>query len=344
MKILSSCFAVLWASFLSFAQDFHFSQVNETPLMLNPGLTGLFKGWERGQVNHRNQWLGANTQFMTSSLGFDMNLMKNRQQNNAHMGVGVFVFNDVGGDSKFGVQSASLSVSGILPLSGSKHVLSVGIQSGFTSRKGDLSQLTWENQWDGTQFNTQAGSGEPGSILPFRHFDAAAGIVYQYNGSRNAFQRSDEHLFKIGFSVFHVNKPQLTYTNYMGSYLYRKFVAHISLSKDIPSSSWSYEWSGVQFMQGPHFETLLGIMFKNRMQSGTKSTGYYQDSYFGMGVYARIKDAIIPRVYYQFGGFRIGVSYDLTISDLRRAHRGGSLEFNLTYCTNNTATHIRGGR
>ena len=64
------------ASF-GFAQDIHFSQSSEVPLLINPGATGAFNGWERVIVNHRNQWLGANTQFMTTSLAVDLNILKN---------------------------------------------------------------------------------------------------------------------------------------------------------------------------------------------------------------------------------------------------------------------------
>lgn len=344
MRKISFIFAFFFGLNNISAQDFHFSQISETPMLINPAATGFFSGWERFQINHRNQWLGANTQFMTSSFAADANFLKNRQQDNAHFGVGVFAFNDVGGDSKFGVQSAAVSLSGILPIYGNTHTLSAGIQSGFMSRKADLTQLDFETQWNGSSFDHTIGSGEPGVINSFRHFDASAGLMYQYNASQNGFTRKDEKLLKIGVSLYHANKPRLQYTNYLGSNLYRKFVFNASFTNDIPHSYWSYDLSLVQFIQGPHFETILGGTIKNRMQNGTKITGYYQDAYFGFGLYARVVDAIIPRVYYEFNGLRIGMSYDVTISQLRRAHKGGSIEFSLIYSSSNTAVFKRGGR
>ncbi len=326
------------------AQDFHFSQISETPILINPAATGLFNGWERFHVNHRNQWLGANTQFMTTSFAADANFFKSRMQDNAHFGAGLFFANDIGGDSKFGVQSTAVSLSGILPVSGKEHTLSAGIQAGFMTRKADLSHLNYESQWTGTQFDQTIPSGEPGVINTFRHFDASAGLIYQYNGSQNRFTRNDEQVFRVGVSVYHANKPRLEYTSYLLSNLYRKFVFHASFTNDIPGSYWSYDLSAVQFIQGPHYETILGGTLKNRLQNGTKVTGYYEDAFFGFGLYARIKDAIIPRVFYQFSGFRIGVSYDVTISKLRQAHKGGSLEFSLVYANLNTAVFKRSGR
>jgi len=56
-----------------FSQDIHFAQSSQTPLLINPGATGVYDGWERVIINHRNQWLGANTQFMTTAIAADVN-------------------------------------------------------------------------------------------------------------------------------------------------------------------------------------------------------------------------------------------------------------------------------
>ena len=60
---------LLSVAFLScintYAQDLHFSQTAQTPLLINPAAAGVYDGWERVIINHRNQWLGAGTQFMT---------------------------------------------------------------------------------------------------------------------------------------------------------------------------------------------------------------------------------------------------------------------------------------
>ena len=49
-----------------FSQDYHFSQINRNTMLYNPAATGMFNGYERFSVSHRNQWIGAGTQFMTS--------------------------------------------------------------------------------------------------------------------------------------------------------------------------------------------------------------------------------------------------------------------------------------
>ena len=103
--------------------------------------------------------------------------------------------------------------------------------------------------------------------------------------------------------------------------------------------------NAVQFVQGGHYESLLGVLLKYRLEGNTKLTGFRQDAFIGIGCYTRIKDAIIPAVMLDYKGFQFGISYDVTVSKLRQAYKGGSLEFSLAYTNRNTAlfTKRRGG-
>ena len=71
------------------AQDFHVTQILQSPNLLNPGAVGVYDGWERIAVQHRNQWLGGGTTYMTTGLAADANFFKNDRKPNAHLGVGV---------------------------------------------------------------------------------------------------------------------------------------------------------------------------------------------------------------------------------------------------------------
>ena len=68
-----------------------------------------------------------------------------------------------------------------------------------------------------------------------------------------------------------------------------------------------------------------------RFRSATKITGNIQDAFIGFGTYVRFKDALIPTVVLDWRGFQLGISYDVTVSSLRRTNSGGSLEFSLAY-------------
>lgn len=314
------------------AQDLHFSQTSQTPLFINPATAGVFDGWERITVNHRNQWLGASTQFMTTGVSADLNIGKNRMNDKAYVGLGILLFNDIGGDSRFGNQNGSLTVSGVLPMGGTGHVLSAGVQGGFGQRSANFDELRFYNQFDGTGFDQNINSGEPGSGRSFTYIDANAGLFYMYDANNNTFARNNNFKLKIGVSGYHLNKPYLTYSNGLETErLHRKFIAHAEVISDIASSNFAIDASAVQVKQGGHYETILGLMMRYRFQSGGKITTLNQDAYFGFGLYSRIKDAIIPAVMVDWKGFKFGVSYDVTISALRQAYTGGSLEFSLTY-------------
>lgn len=315
------------------AQDMHFAQSSQTPVFINPAAAGVFDGWERVIINHRNQWLGATTQFMTTAISVDANFGKSVLNDKAHLGAALQFYNDIGGDSKFGNQTGTLTVSGILPMGGSGHILSVGVQGGLGSRKADLSNVTFMSQWNGatSSFDPTIYSGEQNTLSSFRYIDASAGIYYIYDGGKSTFSRDNDFKFKAGFATYHVNSPKLQYISGSTDRLYRKYVAHLGVSSDIVGNRMAIEANAVEFIQGGHYETLLGLMLKYRFENATKITGNNQDAFLGFGVNMRWKDAVIPMVMIDWKGFHFGVSYDVTISQLRRAYSGGSLEFSLGY-------------
>lgn len=329
------------------AQDLHFSQTAQTPLLINPGACGVFDGWERVIVNHRNQWLGAGTQFMTTSIAADVNLGKSRMNDKAYLGAGIMFFNDIGGDASYGVQTGSLTLSGVLPMGGSGHTLSAGIQGGFGMRKADFSRLSFYNQFDGTGFDNTIPSGEQNEAVSFTYMDASAGVYYLFDGGQSTFQRNNDFKFQFGLSGYHLNAPTLDYSGIAGEKLHRKFVAHTGFVTDIAGSPWGIDASALQFMQtgfqnsektlSGHFETILGFMLRYRFENSTKMTGLSHDAFFAFGLYARLKDALVPSVMVDWRGFQFGISYDVTVSDLRNAYKGGSLEFSLSYVNRHDA-------
>lgn len=343
MKRTLIFFLVIFSSSGLIAQDLHFAQSSQTPLFINPGAAGVYDGWERVIINHRNQWLGANTRFMTTAIAADINIGKTRQNDKPYLGLGMMFFNDKGGDSNFGNQNGSLTLSGVLPMGGSGHSLSLGIQGGMGQRKADLSNVSFMSQWNGSEFNLNL-AGEANPLVSFNYLDASAGLFYIFDGGRNSFQRDNKFKFKFGIAGFHLNAPKLKYASGEAERLHRKYVAHVGIVKEIPGSEMGIDINAVQFLQGGHYETLLGVILRYRFENGTKITGNSQESFFGFGTYYRHKDAIIPSIIVHMRGFQLGMSYDVTISELRKAYGGGSLEFSLSYTNFNHALFKTRGR
>ena len=82
----------------SFAQDLHFSQWYNTPLITNPANTGFIPDADyRLGANYRNQWSAIMTvPYKTYSVWGDAQLFRNSIQN-GWIGVGAVVLNDVAG-------------------------------------------------------------------------------------------------------------------------------------------------------------------------------------------------------------------------------------------------------
>ena len=79
--------------------------------------------------------------------------------------------------------------------------------------------------------------------------------------------------------------------------------------------------------QGPHQQTMLNLMMKARMKNGTKYTGVYDESYFGFGIIHRLKDALAPQLLFEFGSYKIGILYELTVSNFSSAASGFEVSF-----------------
>jgi type IX secretion system PorP/SprF family membrane protein len=263
-------------------------------------------------------------------LNADATLFKNVYRPKAHLGVGLQFYNDLASVASFGTQSGALTLSGILPINRSSQ-FSLGIQAGFGSKRGDISKLIYDSQWAGSGYDPTLLSGEMNGLNSFTYFDASAGVFYQFDGDRSTFARNNDTKFQAGFAVYHANAPLLKYHLGTTEKLARKYVFMTNFTTDVPNSSWSYDVQAVQFIQGGHFETIFGGIFRRRFSESSKTTGFKRDASVGFGCYMRLKDAIIPTFQVDWKGFRFGLSYDNTNSSLRKAGGIGSLEFSLSY-------------
>lgn len=322
-------FLLINCGFVS-SQDFHVSQILQSINLINPAAVGVYDGWERIAIQQRNQWLGGAATFMTSSVTADAVLLKSDRNPKAHLGIGLQFYNDIAMNSGFGQQNGSLIVNGILP-AGNGHQFSLGIQAGMGNRSGKASRLLYDSQWNGEAFDASIASGESGTLNSFMYIDASSGIMYQFDGRKSTFARSNDMKLQIGFSGYHLNAPEMRYRTGSTERLARKYVGMIRYSMDIPSSKLAFDAHFAQFVQGGHYESILGLILRYRFESGGMITGLNQDAFIGFGSYVRFKDAISPTIQVDWRGFHFGVSYDITLSALRYGYKGGSLEFCLAY-------------
>src|SRR5882757_6159480 len=169
------------------AQDLHFSQFFEAPLLRNPSLAGIFTGDYRIQGVYRDQWNSFTNAYKTASFNAEYKLPVGRTDD--YLTIGLQVLYDKAG-------SAGLTSTQVFPaLNYSKSLsnrhssyLSLGFMGGYVEKRIDISKVTTNSQFDGTAFNPSLGNGETFPSPDLHYWDASVGM--SYNGSFGEFQQN----------------------------------------------------------------------------------------------------------------------------------------------------------
>lgn len=321
--------AALILTLNSNGQDVHFSQFLQTPQLTNPGATGVFNGKVRGFLNYRTQWSSLGDAYKTYAASVDLPVSK--KKNNAYFGLGLNFYKDAAGSSDFGNTMVGLSASGILPVA-NNHTFSLGLQAGYGQYSANLSNLTWGNQFNGSEFDLGLNNNESIANQASKYLDVGAGIYYQFKNTSNQFLGTEVSSFDIGISGYHLNKPKQSFLSNTESEIPMKFLVQASGTFDIPSSRIAIQPSMFYAIQGPFTEITPGVLLKYKIGGTTKYTGFFTDGAFYLGAHYRIKDAIIPQLYFEFTDYMIGFSYDYNNSSLSSATGGnGGFEISFRY-------------
>ncbi len=316
------------SAFNAIAQDYQFTQYDRALLLLNPSAAGNFDGFERFSVQNRNQWVGAGTRFMTSLAAAEFTFGKNNFDNKSYAGMGIHVNRDVGGDARFGSNLFGASLSGHLVTS-KQSKFSAGIQTAVSSRSGDLSNLLFFSQWNGSAFDPNIPTNEPSQIAKFSYLDAGAGLSYTYSSKGNRVSQERQRYVNVGIFAQHIARPKLRYNEITYDRLYVKLGGHLETEVNI-GNRFALEMRTIQMLQGKHYHGRYGIMLKSVMKQGASITRLKNDAFFSAGLYMSSTGTLSPVCVVDLGGVQIGLNYDLELSKLGRAYRS-SIEFSLSY-------------
>ncbi|MEI6487628.1 MAG: PorP/SprF family type IX secretion system membrane protein [Bacteroidota bacterium] len=296
---------------LSFAQDIHFSQFNNSPLNLNPAQTGLFNGDWRFVGNMRNQWSSVPVPYRTFSLSTDT-----RWKNEILQGipaVGLLINTDKSGDSKLTTTNVLLPIDYIKKLNkDSTHFISLGIQPGMTTKSFNPSNLSFDNQYDGDAYNPALASGENFSSYRITYLDIGGGIAYLY-------KMNNRKMVNVGISLQHLTRPKQKFFSDGTDRLDIK-TAFSGMSEFPVSEQLDLVPSFIYQHQGKYNETMVGSFAKYILTPVDGMT-----SAISLGAFYRLKDAFIIAATMDYRNFNVGMSYDINTSKLYAAtnHRGG---------------------
>ena len=323
------------------AQDIHFSQFYNSPLNLNPALTGVMNCNTRVVGNYRNQWSQVlrGDAYNTYSVSYDQKIAVGRSD---YFGIGGTFWGDRAGELSFGTTQGRMSFSYSKKMGGYRkkaHYLVFGADAGITQRRIDVTDARWPSQHDGNGGFNDDPSAIPliqGDINPdILHADVSAGLVW-------FSVLDDRNNYYVGAALHHLNQPNVTFfTSSVSSTgqenveaLTSRFTFHaggeFELNKDM-----SFVPGLIYMSQGEHLEINLGTALRFNLGSRSDGQSWQIGGWYRLGnqVDGGIhSDAVIISTRFEYGNYGIGFSYDITVSQLREAASfNGAFEFALNY-------------
>ncbi len=298
------------------AQDIHLSHIHASPTYINPAMTGLFNGDLRFIGNYRSQWQTFTNGFQTFLGSADMKLNQGFGLQD-DVGVGIQVSSDKAGDLNFRTLSANMTFSYLKSLNAyGDHFVSFGISNGIVQNRLDLADLRI--------FDQDPFLGSSDFLNQVTYYDLSIGGAWFMPLRRQDF-------VYVGGSIFHVNralvsfkKDQAEYQN--GSFLIPRYILHGGANIKLNQFA-TLKPSFIFFDQHPHREFNIGTFLKITREPRTYLRPEYA-FYAGLwyrwsikdGVFNR--DALIASLRYDFRSTVFSFSFDLNISDLRKASNG----------------------
>lgn len=327
-RFMAAC--VIIAPIAAKAQDIHFSQFNETPVIVNPALSCTAYD-TRVIANYKSQWASVTSPFTTYGITVEQ-AIKHLKLNKAYTGASLIILNDKAGDAGLGTLTANLCLNEVVKV-GEFSRLSVGLGGGVNYRTINPSKLKWESQYDGFKYNGDTPSGEAAPNTTFVQGDFMGGIDYHYAKSERFISAQDGTKCDVGVSFFHFNMPSYSFVR-SDDKMYMKYIAHANFDIGIKGMGVAVIPSIIYMRQGPSQEINGGFMFKYIIQDQAVYTDLKKASAISGGAYYRVGDAIIPTLLFQYDKYAIGMSYDMNISKLKSASKSqGGFEVCLRYNT-----------
>jgi type IX secretion system PorP/SprF family membrane protein len=311
--------AILFTGEQTTAQDLHFSQWMNSPLITNPANTGFIPDADyRVGANYRNQWSSFLLMpYKSYSAWGDAQLFRDKIES-GWLGVGGVLLQDVAGSGSLTSTKAYLSLA-YHQMIGEAHLLSFGINAGWSGKRINTAALKFPDQFDGRFFDKSI----PTSVVldnpSINYADVQAGLNY-------AYFPTDKLYINAGFSIWHLNRPRESFfTSDVYTYDPRipyRYIGFVNSSfKTSPSlivSPMAYFTS-----QAGVNEFLAGA----QLQYDLTGDGEKQ---LLLGVYNRLGESLIPQVGFELNSIRFSFTYDATTSSLKSYNQSrGALEFSV---------------
>ena len=304
------------------AQDIHFSQFFEAPLLRNPSLAGIFTGDYRVQAVFHDQWNSFTNAYRTGSLNGEYKMPVGKS--NDYLTLGLQLLYDKAG-------SAALSTTELLPaLNYHKSLsddhpmyLSLGFMGGLVEKTIDRSKITTNSQYNGTAYDPALPDGETIFTPTIRYLDGSLGMSFN-----TTFGQDRANSLFFGAALHHVNRPKNSFYKNPAIELDPKYVFSGGMKLTINEFAY-FTLQADHTRQGPSRETIGGALYSYKLGDVDPENSHY---ILSLGGFLRWKDALIPVIKLEMNSLAVSLSYDINVSELRTVSQGrGGVELSISY-------------
>ncbi len=313
------------------AQDVHFSQMQFSPLQVNPALAGAEYDMQ-GVLLYRSQWQSTALPYKTIMASYDMRYIPKKAKK-GYFGFGLQFFNDKAGQVSMSTSNVGLSVAYHIKV-GQSGRLGASLMGALQQNVLDYSAAQWSSQYDGRQWDGNISVNEVLANTNASFFDMHTGIVYVYKKNERYMSGNDQKWFSTGIALYHANKPEITYINNdkMNSRL--MFFARGMFG--LGNSDLSLAPAVYYQQQGKASELLVGSYLKYQVNDASRYTGIKQAIAVSPGIFLRTKDAVVAKLLFEWSYFSVGMAYDMNVSSYQAATNSrGGFEIMLRYVSPN---------
>jgi type IX secretion system PorP/SprF family membrane protein len=289
---------------LSFGQDAHFSMYQHLAVYLNPALTGM-QQQSQAAIQYRSQWSSVAPAYETYAVQF--------QTRKSSWGWGGVLHNNSAGEASLASSGGWLSSAFHKALSSGNNSLSAGLGVGFIQKRFNPKNLLFESQYqDGVLIDD---NGEYFERASSQSIDFAVGANWNFE-----IPGTQHFGLQLGVNLAHLHQPKVNFFQALSALPAKRSVhlkANIGSASDIafvPHLLWQ--------QQGVHEALLIG----------SQVSFPFANNQFFVGASTRLKDAFILSTGLSTPNLDVHLSYDVNISNLKRATGGnGALELAVAY-------------
>jgi len=311
---------ILLVSFLGKAQDIHNSQFWINPMGLNPAAAGFFDGTLRFGGYNRTQWRSVTKAFQTNGIYVDMASKRPTKQD--LFGFGILMNYDQTGDSKYTTIDGNMLFSYAHALSyRNNNFLMGGISLGCVQRSWDCDLLSFDEQFSNGFYDPKNPISETFTESNIWFFDCGLGMQWFYQPGYNEF-------YQAGFSISHLNRPEVSLLSDEEIRLHIKYVLHGIVSVAVDNRKKAIIPSAYLVFQNQYKEIILGGQYLHQLPIDAR--GYLNK--LKAGLYFRWGDAIYLTAGMDYRQCVFSIAYDFNISQLHKAsHVRGGVEIGVLY-------------